>query len=55
LQAVLAHDLNNYLMPIINYGDMIREGLGEGAESAHYFDYVEGILRSSERARELTE
>lgn len=50
LAGGVAHDLNNLLTPVIGYGELLRDELGEQDELRSFTD---GILEAGTRAREL--
>ncbi|HEY4481438.1 MAG TPA: response regulator [Candidatus Brocadiaceae bacterium] len=52
LAGGIAHDFNNILTAIIGYGNLLQKDMKEGGSSR---DYVQKILKSAERAANLTQ
>src|SRR3990172_4828781 len=52
LAGGIAHDFNNILTAIIGYGNLLQKDMKEGGPSR---DYVQKILKSAERAADLTQ
>src|SRR3990167_6036339 len=52
LAGGIAHDFNNILTAIIGYGTLLQKDMKEGVPSR---DYVQKILKSAERAADLTQ
>lgn len=52
LAGGIAHDLNNLLTPIMGYSSML---LNTAEKNGTSYTYVEGIIRASERARDLVQ
>ena len=50
LAGGIAHDFNNILGAIVGYGEIVREGIGDGGATR---DDVDQILRAAERGRQL--
>jgi PAS domain S-box-containing protein len=52
LAGGIAHDFNNILTAIIGYGNLLQKDMKEGGSAR---DYVQKILKSAERAANLTQ
>ena len=52
LAGGIAHDFNNILTAIIGYGTLLQKDMKEGGSAR---DYVQKILKSAERASDLTQ